>query len=90
RAARTLFISRDRLGVKPLYYTENAGRLYFASEVAALRAVLPLHDANAAKLHDYLAYGYRTNDGATFFAGVHELKPGTNLTWQAGRLSTAR
>jgi len=85
RRNQTLFLSRDRLGVKPLYYTQRSGRLYFASEIAALRAVLDLREANAAKLHDYLAYGYRTNDGETFFAGVHELPPGFNLHWRHGK-----
>lgn len=83
---QSLFISRDRLGVKPLFFAEREGRLYFASEIVALRAVLDLREANAAKLHDYLAYGYRTNDGNTFFAGVHELPPGSNLVWRAGRM----
>ncbi|CAM3809751.1 asparagine synthase (glutamine-hydrolyzing) [Roseateles saccharophilus] len=86
---RRLFLSRDRLGVKPLCYVERGGRFYFASEVVALRAVLELRDANAAKLHDYLAYGYRTNDGQTFFDGVRELAPGCNLEWHEGRASTA-
>lgn len=90
RRDRTLFLSRDRLGVKPLYYTERGGRLYFASEVVALRAVLELRDANAAKLHDYLAFGYRTNDGETLFADVKELKPGHNLCWRAGRTAHSR
>jgi len=85
RRNRTLFLSRDRLGVKPLFYSEHGGRLHFASEVGALRAVLDLRDANQAKLHDYLAYGYRTNDGDTFFAGIRELPPGCNLEWRAGR-----
>ena len=83
--SRTLFLSRDRLGVKPLYYSEKSGRLHFASEVGALRAVMDLREANEAKLHDYLAYGYRTNDGDTFFAGIRELPPGCNLEWRAGR-----
>lgn len=87
---RRLFMSRDRLGVKPLYYTEHEGRLYFASEIAALRAVLELRDANAAKLHDYLAYGYRTNDSQTFFDGVRELPPACNLSWQDGKTRLSR
>jgi asparagine synthase (glutamine-hydrolysing) len=85
RRSRKLFLSRDRLGVKPLYYAEQGGRLHFSSEVGGLRAVLDLRDANQAKLHDYLAYGYRTNDGETFYAGVRELPPGCNLQWHAGR-----
>lgn len=90
RRERTLFLSRDRLGVKPLYYAEQGGRLYFASELVALRAVLDLRDANAAKLHDYLAYGYRTNDGETLLAGVRELRPGFNLCWRDGRTTQSR
>lgn len=87
RRERTLFLSRDRLGVKPLYYVERHGRLYFGSEISALRAVVELREANVAKLHDYLAYGYRTNDGQTLFAGVHELPPATNLRWHLGRVT---
>jgi len=87
-AEQQLFASRDRLGVKPFLYCENAEGLYFSSEIAGLRAALPLREANLPKLHDYLAYGYRTNNGETFFKGVHELKPGHNLIWKDGGLRT--
>lgn len=76
-----LFASRDRLGVKPFFYVETPDALYFSSEIAGLRAVLELRDANLAKLHDYLAYGYRTNNGETFFKGVRELQPGHKFFW---------
>jgi asparagine synthase (glutamine-hydrolysing) len=90
RRSQRLFASRDRFGVKPFVYTLRDGRLWFSSEVAGLRAVLPLTDANHGKLHDFLAYGYRINDGETFFAGVNELKPGHNLVLQAGAITTHR
>jgi asparagine synthase (glutamine-hydrolysing) len=90
RRRQRLFASRDRLGVKPFVYCERGERLWFSSEVAGLRAALPLRDANLGKLHDYLAYGYRTNDGETFYAGVHELKPGHNLVVEGGRLQLQR
>ena len=90
RRNRRLFASRDRLGVKPFVYTERDGCLWFSSEPVGLRAVLPLQEANLGKLHDYLAYGYRTNDGETFFNGVHELRPGHNLVVQDQRLNIRR
>ena len=90
RRHRRLFASRDRLGVKPFVYAERDGCLWFSSEVAGLRAVLPLHEANLGKLHDFLAYGYRTNDGETFFAGVNELKPGHNLVVLEGQMRLQR
>lgn len=82
---RRLFASRDRLGVKPFVYLDHDGEFAFSSEIAGLNAVYSLRRANLPKLHDYLAFGYRTNDGQTFFEGVHELPPGHFLTFEAGR-----
>lgn len=79
---RKLFASRDRLGVKPFFYIESGGELLFSSEIAGLRAARPLDRANLGKLHDYLAYGYRTNNGETMLEGVRELLPGHKLVWR--------
>lgn len=79
---RRLFASRDRLGVKPFFFIENGDELLFSSEIAGLRAVRPLNEANLAKLHDYLAYGYRTNNGETMLQGVRELLPGHQMVWR--------
>lgn len=87
---RTLFASRDRLGVKPFYYAQAAGRFLFSSEIKGIGATLPLNDANLGKVYEYLAYGYRTNDGETFFAGVSELPPGHNLFIERAALRLAR
>ncbi|MEN9416479.1 MAG: hypothetical protein RI988_99 [Pseudomonadota bacterium] len=73
-----LFLSRDRLGVKPLCYLQQGGRLLFSSEAAGIRAVVPVNRADLGKLHAYLAFGYRTNDGRTLFEGIRELPPGHN------------
>lgn len=83
---RRLVACRDRFGVKPFVYTVRDGELSFASEVAALRAALPLHDAHLGKLHDYLAYGARVADGLTMFDGVRELRAGHWLQWEDGRI----
>jgi asparagine synthase (glutamine-hydrolysing) len=84
---RELFLARDRLGVKPLYYVHtDDGSLYFASEIKALlaaRAVRP--ELNYATLPDYLA-NHGTSGDETLFAGVKRLAPGHTLLWRDGRI----
>jgi asparagine synthase (glutamine-hydrolysing) len=83
-----LFCSRDRLGVKPFYYSIQDQVLYFSSELKSLHAVLNLDKANLGKVYEYLAYGYRNNDGETFFENCFELLPGTNLIVEHGEIKT--
>jgi asparagine synthase (glutamine-hydrolysing) len=84
---RKLFIARDRLGVKPLYYVHTAdGSLYFASEIKALlsaKAVAP--QLNYDSLSDYLA-NHAPSGEETLFVGVKRLLPGHTLEWQDGRI----
>jgi len=85
RNKRELFIARDRLGVKPLYYVHaDDGSFYFASEIKALleaRAVKP--ELNYAVFSDYLA-NHATSGEDTLFTGVKRLMPGHTLTWRDG------
>jgi len=85
---RELFIARDRLGVKPLYYVHtNDGSLYFASEIKALleaRAVKA--ELNFAAFSDYLA-NHATSGEQTLFVGVQRLMPGHTLTWRDGEVT---
>ncbi|AEE53265.1 asparagine synthase (glutamine-hydrolyzing) [Haliscomenobacter hydrossis] len=83
---KRLFCSRDRLGVKPFYYCVKDQLLYFSSELKSLHAVLKLQQANLPKVYEYLAYGYRINDGETFFEDCYELLPGTNLLVEGAQL----
>jgi asparagine synthase (glutamine-hydrolysing) len=82
-----LFIARDRLGVKPLYYVHaDDGSLFFASEIKALlaaRAVAP--EINYPALPDYLA-NHATSGEETLFRGVKRLLPGHTLLWRDGQL----
>jgi asparagine synthase (glutamine-hydrolysing) len=84
---RELFIARDRLGVKPLYYAHTPdGSLYFASEIKALleaRAVAP--ELNYAALPDYLA-NHAPSGEETLYRGVRRLPPGHTLSWRDGEL----
>ena len=85
---RELFVARDRLGVKPLYYVHAAdGSLYFASEIKALLAAGAVRPAiNYRALPDYLA-NHGTSAEETLFEGVRRLLPGHTLRWREdGRL----
>ena len=85
---RELFIARDRLGVKPLYYVHTEdGSLYFASEIKSLLAARVLKpEINFAALPDYLA-NHGTSAEETLFANVKRLQPGHTLRWNDGQIN---
>ncbi len=70
-----LFLARDRLGVKPLYYAESEGTLYFASEIKALLTALPRPRLRRDVVADYLTFLW-VPDPDTMFEGVYKLPPG--------------
>lgn len=86
-----LFIARDRLGVKPLYYAHTEdGSLYFGSEIKAVLAsgaVRP--ELNFVALPDYLA-NHATSGEETLFSGIKRLLPGHTLLWREGRVEIRR
>jgi asparagine synthase (glutamine-hydrolysing) len=91
RPRRQLFIARDRLGVKPLYYAQtHDGSLYFASEIKALLATGVIKAAiNYEVLPDYLA-NHAPSGEATLFRGIKRLLPGHTLTWRDGATEIKR
>jgi asparagine synthase (glutamine-hydrolysing) len=82
---RRLLLARDRLGVKPLYWTVTAGRLLFASEIKSiLQSGLVKPEADAAKLPEQLST--RSLAGpSTLFKGIQRLMPGHVLLFEDGR-----
>jgi asparagine synthase (glutamine-hydrolysing) len=77
--SRRLFLARDRLGVKPLYFTEDGSRFIFASELRPLLRALPSRpELSAWALWSYLAIQYVPGPD-TLFAGIRELMPGHRL-----------
>jgi asparagine synthase (glutamine-hydrolysing) len=84
---RKLFLARDRLGVKPLYYAyTDDGSLYFGSEIKTLfqaNALKP--ELNFTALPDYLA-NHATSGEETLYRGVKRLLPGHTLTWRDGAI----
>jgi asparagine synthase (glutamine-hydrolysing) len=84
--AETLFLARDRFGIKPLYYTcPGPGQIVFGSEVKALLPFLPERAIHRPALYEFLLYGWSALP-ETIFRGVSQLPPAHTLTWQAGQL----
>jgi asparagine synthase (glutamine-hydrolysing) len=84
--ANRLFLCRDRLGIKPLYYTFDQGTLLFASEVNALLKAMPQRPGIDRGLLDfYVSLGY-VPGAQTLFEGIHKLQPGHTLTLEHGRI----
>jgi asparagine synthase (glutamine-hydrolysing) len=77
RTDRTLFLARDRVGVKPLYFAEQRGRFAFASRPGALAAALGYDglDLDPEALRVYLELGYIPAPLA-FHRHMHKLAPG--------------
>jgi len=90
RQERTLFLARDRFGVKPLYYAHlDDGTLLFASEIKAILASGMVRPAlHPPMLPDLLA-NYAPSGDETLFAGIRRLPPGHTLTWRDGRVEIA-
>jgi len=77
---QTLLLARDRMGKKPLFYTEVDGQWVFASELQALLQHPGLmREVDWGALDDYLTYGY-VPAPKTIFRGVHKLPPAHWLT----------
>ncbi len=87
-----LFLARDRLGIKPLYYTDGPEGFSFASELKAI-----FQDARVARQPDlevvrrFLLYRVHDDGEETFFDGVKRLLPGHTMTvWPEGGVKIER
>ena len=83
---RTLFLARDRLGVKPLFYAPlSDGSVAFASELKGLLAnPLLRREIDPLAIEDYMTWGY-VPDHRSILAGVHKLPAGHTLLLRHGR-----
>jgi asparagine synthase (glutamine-hydrolysing) len=87
--ARELFVGRDRLGVKPLYYAVDDDRVLFASEQKALFAAGVPCDFDESCWDELLMFRYVAGE-RTPFKGVRRLLPGHFLLWKDGELAIRR
>jgi asparagine synthase (glutamine-hydrolysing) len=83
--SQQLILVRDRLGIKPLYYRVEAGRVLFASELKSLLQVTsPKPAVNLTAVNHYLSLGY-IPDPYTIFEGVSRLAPGHLIVCRGGK-----
>lgn len=84
---RSLFLARDRVGKKPLYYTlTKQGTLVFGSELKSLLQHPEVsREVNPAALDAYLTFGY-VPDPLSIYQGIYKLAPGHHLTFKDGAL----
>jgi len=77
-----LFLARDRLGVKPLFFCERRGLFLFASELKALLAHPAVEaEVDSEGLAEVLVLGPARTPGHGVFRGIKELRPGTWLQY---------
>jgi asparagine synthase (glutamine-hydrolysing) len=83
---QTLFLVRDRLGVKPLLYAAHDGGLAFASTARALRAAGFVDLIDEKAVAEYLEFGYVTDD-RSIYRGAHKVPAASIVEWSNGSLS---
>ena len=84
---KELFLARDPLGVKPLFYSmQSDGSLYFASEIATLQALdIDLGPLDLVALAQFLTFLW-IPDPRTQYEGVRSVEPGQLLRWKEGEI----
>ena len=88
--SRTLLLARDRLGIKPIYYSWDGTRLVFCSEIKGLLASgLVAREVDLQSLYHYVGYEF-VPAPATMFRGIHKLPAGHRLTVRDGQLEVQR
>lgn len=81
RQEGTLFCSRDRFGIKPLYYCEGDHGFALASEIQQLLPIIGKAKLNWSVFGDFLVGGFLEHCDDTFFDGIEKVPPGCNLRY---------
>jgi asparagine synthase (glutamine-hydrolysing) len=91
REKRKLFLARDRLGIKPLYYCSYRDRFLFSSEIKALLMDPEvLRKPNEPVIYTFLLTGFQRYTGDTFFVSIKELPPAHYMLVDQKKLSLTR
>jgi asparagine synthase (glutamine-hydrolysing) len=83
--AHRLLLSRDRFGIKPLYYFQSNNQLLFASEIKAILTAVPgRFQVNIRAISRFLDQGLLDTEHESFFQGIKMVPPGCSLEVEAG------
>jgi len=83
---RRLFLSRDRMGVRPLFYTQTRNTFAFASEIKALLACPEIECQLDLKSLDQIFTFWAPLQGNTTFRNIHQLPPGHSMVVENGNV----
>ncbi|MBN2239587.1 MAG: asparagine synthase (glutamine-hydrolyzing) [Dehalococcoidales bacterium] len=85
-----MLLSRDRFGIKPLYYYLNNDQLIFSSMIAGIMCHdIPTHP-NEPVIMEYLAHNLLHHTEQTFFINISSLKPGSSLVFDLSKKTTQK
>ncbi len=87
---QTLFIARDRMGIRPLFYAIHQGRFYFASEIKSILADKNIPRKIDLQGLDEIFTWWTTAPPRTAFEGINELEAGAYLEIKNGELKGGR
>ena len=92
RRRNRIFLSRDRFGVKPLHYSDDAHSFVFGSEIGQIVSLMQKRTTDPARVSAFLLTGGLDLDDGTFFEGVSKLPAGCNGIFDLGvcRLTVTR
>ncbi len=87
---KRLLLARDRIGIKPLYYSFQDGNLLFGSEIKTLLESSRIErKINYQALYDYLGFEFVPSP-ETMFAGINKLPAGCSLVYEQGEITVHR
>jgi asparagine synthase (glutamine-hydrolysing) len=82
---KSLFLARDRVGIKPLYYSQSQNSIVFASEIKAILADPEMKaQVEQSMIDRFLTFDYLPGE-ETLFKNISRLAPGHSLTFRAGK-----
>ncbi len=84
---REMFLARDRLGIRPLYFTNFSGSLYFASEIKAIFTACDISREIDPKALNQIFTFWHPVSPRTAFTNIYELPPGNYLTYKNNEIT---